>query len=67
MTHDCYKLSESINNQKNTIPGMNNHKCVDFTCESVSFEYLSIAHLDCIGSIIFSEELHAKAKRVVFE
>lgn len=37
------------------------------TWESVSFEYRSMAQRDCIGSMIFSEELQARAKRVVLE
>mmetsp|Transcript_23429 Transcript_23429/g.53272 ORF Transcript_23429/g.53272 Transcript_23429/m.53272 type:complete len:213 (+) Transcript_23429:262-900(+) len=37
------------------------------TCWSVSFEYLRTAQRDCIGSIIFSDMLHASAKRVVLE
>ena len=37
------------------------------TCSSVSFEYRSTAHRLWMGSIIFSEMLHARAKRVVLE
>mmetsp|Transcript_44799 Transcript_44799/g.107536 ORF Transcript_44799/g.107536 Transcript_44799/m.107536 type:complete len:238 (-) Transcript_44799:69-782(-) len=37
------------------------------TCSSVSFEYRSTAHRLWMGSMIFSEMLHAKAKRVVLE
>ena len=36
-------------------------------CSSVSFEYRSTAHRLWMGSMIFSEMLHAKAKRVVLE
>lgn len=36
-------------------------------CESLSREYLSTAHRDWMGSIILSEALQARAKRVVFE
>jgi hypothetical protein len=37
------------------------------TSASFNFEYLKIAHLDCIGSMILLDILQASANRVVLE